>query len=428
MSETAKLVLGEQTVELPIIVGSEGEKAIDITKLRSTTGFITLDNGYMNTGSCTSDVTFLNGEKGILRYRGYKIEDLAAKSNFIETSYLLVNGELPTARQLEFFKEKITSFATLPNGITRMLDTFPRDAHPMGVLSSTVSALSAYYPDFLEPNMTDTEKDRMVAQLMAQVKVIMAYFYRRTKGEDPVRSHPSFGYCADFINMMHYKPGYEVDHEVAKALNVLLILHADHEQNCSASTVRMVGSSNANIFATISAGIDALWGPLHGGANQAVLEMLETIKKNGGDYKKFIKKAKDKNDSFKLMGFGHRVYKNFDPRANIIKVACDTVLAKLGVKDPLLDIAKGLEEEARSDSYFVERNLYPNVDFYSGIIYRALGIPTNMFTAMFVLGRLPGWLAQWKEQVGSPTTKICRPRQIYTGPLTREYTAIEQRK
>lgn len=428
MSQTAKLVLGEQTIELPIVEGTEGEKAVDITKLRSQTGYITIDNGYMNTGSCTSDVTFLNGEKGILRYRGYKIEDLAEKSNFIETSYLLVNGELPTKRQLDFFNEKITSFATLPNGITRMLDTFPRDAHPMGVLSASVAALSAYYPDFLEPNLSDSEKDRMVAQLMAQVKVIMAYFYRRTRSEDPVRSHPSFGYCADFLNMLHYKPGYEVDHEVAKALNVLLILHADHEQNCSASTVRMVGSSNANIFATISAGIDALWGPLHGGANQAVLEMLEVIKKNGGDYKKFIKKAKDKNDSFKLMGFGHRVYKNFDPRANIIKKACDTVLDKLGVQDPLLDIAKGLEAEARSDSYFVERNLYPNVDFYSGIIYRAIGIPTNMFTAMFVLGRLPGWLAQWKEQVGSPTAKICRPRQIYTGPNVRDYMTIDQRK
>ena len=428
MSETAKLTLGEQTIELPIVEGTEGEKAVDITKLRSQTGYITLDNGYMNTGSCTSDITFLNGEKGILRYRGYKIEDLAEKSNFIETSYLLINGELPTKRQLDFFNEKITSFATLPNGITRMLDTFPRDAHPMGVLSASVAALSAYYPDFLEPNLSESDKERMVAQLMAQVKVIMAYFYRRTRTEDPVRSHPSFGYCADFLNMLHYKPGYEVDHEVAKALNVLLILHADHEQNCSASTVRMVGSSNANIFATISAGIDALWGPLHGGANQAVLEMLDVIKKNGGDYKKFIKKAKDKNDSFKLMGFGHRVYKNFDPRANIIKKACDTVLDKLGVQDPLLDIAKGLEAEARSDSYFVERNLYPNVDFYSGIIYRAIGIPTNMFTAMFVLGRLPGWLSQWKEQVDSPTAKICRPRQIYTGPNVRDYATIDTRK
>jgi len=428
MSDTAQLNLGEKTIELPIVTGSEGERAIDITKLRSQTGFITIDNGYMNTGSCTSDITFLNGEKGILRYRGYKIEDLAEHSNFIETSYLLVNGVLPTKRQLDFFNEKIVSFATLPKGITNMLDTFPRDAHPMGVLSSGIAALSAYYPDFLDHDLSDSEKDRAVAQLMAQVKVMMAYFYRRAKGEDPVRSHPSLGYCADFMNMIQYKPGYEVDHEVAKALNVLLILHADHEQNCSASTVRMVGSSNANIFATISAGVDALWGPLHGGANQAVIEMLETIKKNGGDYKKFIKKAKDKNDSFKLMGFGHRVYKNFDPRANIIKKACDTVLSKLGVQDPMLDIAKGLEEEARSDSYFVERNLYPNVDFYSGIIYRALGIPTNMFTAMFVLGRLPGWLAQWKEQVGSPTAKICRPRQIYTGPTVRDYVKVEERK
>ena len=300
----------------------------------------------------------------------------------------------------------------------------------MGVLSSAVAALSGYYPDFLKPGLTEADKQRCLAQLMAQVKVMMAYFYRRLRHEKPVRSHPSFGYCADFLNMLFFKQGLNEDgpdHDVARALNTLLILHADHEQNCSASTVRMVGSSQANIFATISSGIDALWGPLHGGANQAVLEMLEEIDRAGGDYKNFLEKAKDKEDPFKLMGFGHRVYKNFDPRATIIKKACDTVLNKLGIQDPLLDIAKGLEEEALKDQYFVDRKLYPNVDFYSGIIYRALGIPTTMFTAMFVLGRLPGWLAQWKEYTDTPGAKISRPRQIYTGKNARDYVPVNKR-
>ena len=427
MGEIVKIEVQGKTYEYPVLTGSEGEKGIDIGTLRADTGHITLDNGLVNTGSCTSTVTFLNGEEGVLHYRGYPIEQLAEGSNFIEVAYLLTKNKLPNTRTLDFFHEKIIAFATLPDGITKLLDTFPRDAHPMGVLSSTVAALSAYYPEFLVPHLDKTQTERAIAQLMAQVKVIMAYFYRRSVGQTPVRSHPSLGYCADFLNMMFYKAGHQVDDAVARALNQLLILHADHEQNCSASTVRMVGSSYSNIFATISAGINALWGPLHGGANEAVLAMIENIHRDGGGYKKFIEKAKDKNDSFRLMGFGHRVYKNFDPRAKIIKGACDTVLAKLGVDDPFLEIAMGLEEAARSDEYFIERHLYPNVDFYSGIVYRALGIPTSMFTAMFALGRLPGWLAQWREQREMPDGRIYRPRQIYTGEAKRDFIPIGKR-
>ena len=425
--ESVSVRIGGEDHEFPVVVGAEGERAIDISDLRARTGHITLDNGFVNTGSCTSEVTFLDGEEGVLRYRGYPIEQLAERSNFIEVAFLLTKNRLPTPRTLDFFHEKIISFATLPDGITRLLDTFPPTAHPMGVLSSTVSALSAYYPEFLDVEFDKTQKERVIAQMMAQVKVIMAYFYRRSRRETPVRSHPSLGYCADFMNMMFYKPGYQVDHEVAKALNKLLILHADHEQNCSTSTVRVVCSSHSNIFATIASGIGALWGPLHGGANQAVLEMIEDIHRDGGGYKKFIDKAKDKNDSFRLMGFGHRVYKNFDPRAKIIKQACDTVLARLGIDDPFLEIARGLEEAARSDDYFIERHLYPNVDFYSGIMYRALDIPKSMFTAMFALGRLPGWLAQWREQREMPGGRISRPRQIYTGATKRDFIPIDKR-
>jgi citrate synthase len=427
MTDVAKLDLGDKTIDLPIITGSEGEKGVDITALRGTTGYITLDNGYMNTGSCKSGITFLNGEKGILRYRGYPIEQLAENSSFLEVSYLLKFGELPAKKDLDFFEEKITSFATRPEGITTMLDQFPKDAHPMAVMSAATAALAGFYPEFLKTPLTDVQRDRAFAQLLAQLKIIAAYFYRRSVGKEPRRSHPSLGYTKDFLNMMFYERGKEIDDEVAKALDILFILHADHEQNCSASTVRMVGSSGANVFATISAGIDALWGPLHGGANQSVLEMLEEIQAAGGDYKQFLEKAKDKNDSFRLMGFGHRVYKNFDPRATIIKKQCDIILDKLNIQDPLLDIARGLETEARKDDYFVSRNLYPNVDFYSGIIYKALGIPTEMFTVMFVLGRLPGWLAQWKEMREDPTSKICRPRQIYTGATNREYTTLNKR-
>lgn len=424
MSDNAKLEIKGKVYELPMITGSEGEVAIDITTLRSSTGVVTLDNGYMNTGSCKSAVTFLDGEKGILRYRGYPIEQLAEKSSFIETSYLLYNGELPNKAQLDEFYAKISTYSSLPSGVKNILNQFPANSHPMGVLSATVSALSCFYPEFLNSEATEEMKKKAMYQLMGQLKIIMATFYRKTIGKDPVDSNPSLGFSKDFLNMMYDK---EVDEDVANALDILLILHADHEQNCSASTVRVVGSSQANVFASVAAGIDALWGQLHGGANQAVLEMLEEIRKAGGDHKKFLEKAKDKNDPFKLMGFGHRVYKNFDPRARIIKKACDTVLTKLNVHDPLLDIARGLEEEALKDEYFVQRNLYPNVDFYSGIIYKALGIPTNMFTAMFALGRLPGWLSQWKELREDKTGKIARPRQIYVGANERNYVDLKNR-
>lgn len=427
MSQVAKLEVDGKIYELPMITGSEGERAIDITKLRSQSGVITIDNGFMNTGSCQSAITFLDGEKGILRYRGYPIEQLAQKSNFSEVSYLLNEGELPTSDALKAFEKQTAEFSTLPAGISQMLDQFPPNAHPMGVLSAGISALSAFYPDYLNPEPTLEMQRKALPHLMGQVKTMMAHFYRRSNGQDPVRSNNSLSYAGDFLHLMFSKKGSEVDPDVARALDVLLILHADHEQNCSTSTVRVVGSSQATVFATMSAGVDALWGQLHGGANQAVLEMLEAIQKDGGGYKRFLERAKDKSDSFKLMGFGHRVYKNFDPRAKIIKQACDTVLEKLGVHDPLLDIARGLEEEALKDPYFVERNLYPNVDFYSGVIYKALGIPTNMFTAMFVLGRLPGWLAQWRELRATAGVKIARPRQIYIGATERPYVDITKR-
>jgi citrate synthase len=425
MSDKAKLVLGDKTFELPIFTGSEGEKSIDITKLRAETGYVTLDTGYMNTGACTSAITFLNGEKGILKYRGYSIEEIAEKSSFLEASYLVFYGKLPTAEELKKFESKIASYDDVPEGMKAMIKAFPKNAHPMAVLSSNLVALSAFYPDLQAQDLTPAQKDESIAQLMGQLKVMAAYAYRHSVGKEFVKSNKNLGYCSDFIHMMTGDD--KVAPEVAKALDILLILHVDHEQNCSTSTVRMVGSSKANIFATISAGVDALWGPLHGGANQAVLEMLEEIKNSGKSYQDFLKEVKDKNSGSRLMGFGHRVYKNFDPRAKIIKVACDTVLAKLGVQDPLLDIAKGLEQEALKDPYFVERKLYPNVDFYSGIIYRALGIPTNMFTVMFAMGRLPGWMSQWKEMVESPGFKICRPRQIYTGDTKNTYKDIKSR-
>jgi citrate synthase len=424
MSDNAKLEVNGKVIELPVTIGSEQEVAIDISTLRPTSGIITLDHGFANTGSCRSAITFLDGEKGVLRYRGYPIEQLAQNSSFLEVSYLLYNGELPTKEQLDKFTAEVGRSAKLPEGAKNILAQFPANAHPMGVVSSTVSALSGFYPEFLNPQATEEIKTKAITQLMAQVKIIMASFYRKTIGKESIQSNPSLGYSKDFLNMMFDK---EVDDEVAKALDILLILHADHEQNCSASTVRVVGSSHANVFASISAGIDALWGQLHGGANQAVLEMLESINKDGGDHHKFLNKAKDKSDPFRLMGFGHRVYKNFDPRAKIIKGACDTILEKLNVQDPLLDIAKGLEEEALKDEYFVKRNLYPNVDFYSGIIYKALGIPTNMFTAMFVLGRLPGWLSQWRELREDKDSRIARPRQIYIGENERDYKKITER-
>lgn len=428
-NETAQLSIDGKVLELPIIVGTENEKGLDISKLRSQTGVVTVDNGFVNTASCKSAVTFLNGEEGILKYRGYKIEDLAEKSNFIEVAYLLIYGELPTRNQLDWFQEKINSFSETKGEVKEILKKFPKDAHPMGVLSAALSSLSAFYPEYLDQDLSKEKKDAIIAQLMAQVKNISAYFYRISQGLDLVDAKPNqMDYCSDFLNMMYGgDDSYKVDPEVAKAINTLLILHADHEQNCSASTVRLVGSSKANLYASISAGVGALWGPLHGGANQAVIEMLMEIQRDGGDYKKFLDKAKDKNDPFRLMGFGHRVYKNFDPRARIIKKACDTILSKLSINDPLLDIAKGLEEEALKDQYFVDRKLYPNVDFYSGIIYKALNIPTNMFTVMFALGRLPGWVAQWKEMIESSDMKIGRPRQIFTGETDLEYKSIDKR-
>lgn len=425
MSEKVKLQFNDKTIELPIFEGTEGEKAIDITKLRAETGYVTLDSGYMNTGACTSSITFLNGEKGILKYRGFSIEELAEKSSFLETSYLVFYGNLPSAEEMEKFKAKIASYNDVPEGLKNMIRSFPKDAHPMAVLSSNMVSLSAFYQDLCVQDLSGDQKDEVFAQMMAQLKIAAAYAYRHSQGLDFIPSDKNLDYCSDFIYMM--TGNKEVSPEVAKALDVLLILHVDHEQNCSTSSVRMVGSSKANVFATISAGVDALWGPLHGGANQAVLEMLESIKNSGKDYHQFLDEVKDKNSSSRLMGFGHRVYKNFDPRAKIIKKACDTVLTTLGVQDPLLDIAKGLEEVALKDEYFVSRKLYPNVDFYSGIIYRALGIPTNMFTVMFAMGRLPGWLSQWKEMVEQKGFKICRPRQIYTGYTSHNYTDISSR-
>ncbi|NRA64352.1 MAG: citrate synthase [Pseudobacteriovorax sp.] len=426
-NETAELQVQGKSIELPVVVGSEGEVGIDISRLRAETRAVTIDNGFVNTASCFSGVTFLNGEEGVLKYRGYAIEELAEKSNFIEVAYLLIYGELPTITQLARFESSIKAGQETPEQVKQQIKLFPKDAHPMGVLSACLSSLSAYYPELLDQDLSADKKDRIIGQLVAQVRNLSAYFYRASQGKDFVNSDANLDYCTDFLNMMFEGQG-KIDPEVAKALNVLLILHADHEQNCSASTVRLVGSSKANLYASISAGVGALWGPLHGGANQAVIEMLQEIDKDGGDYKKFLDKAKDKNDSFRLMGFGHRVYKNFDPRARIIKKACDTVLTKLDIKDPLLDIAKGLEEEALKDPYFVDRKLYPNVDFYSGIIYKALNIPTNMFTVMFALGRMPGWIAQWKEMIESPSMKIGRPRQIYTGETDLEYQAISDRK
>lgn len=430
MSSQAKATLSYagKTIELPVTGGTEGEFCVDIGELRNQTGLITMDNGFMNTGSCYSAITFLDGDEGTLNYRGYPIDQIAQHSNFVEVSYLLIHGNLPSAAELKRFNNLISSFDTLPEGIIKLIQSFPKTAHPMSIISAAVVALSGHYGEYAEKIPTGADQEKLMCQLLGQLKIISAYTYRYQEGLPFIPSDKSLDYCTDFLHMMfaeNIKPA--VKNIVSKALDILLILHADHEQNCSTSTVRMVGSSKANMFATISAGIDALWGPLHGGANQKVIEMLETVHKDGGGYQKFVLKAKDKNDSFLLMGFGHRVYKNFDPRAKIIKRECDTVLASMGVKDPLLDIAKGLEAEALKDQYFVDRKLYPNVDFYSGIIYRAMGIPTDLFTVMFALGRLPGWLSQWKEMIENPAMRIARPRQIYTGPVNREYVPINKR-
>ncbi len=428
MSEKAILKVDGKEYELPVFVGSENEKAIDITKLRQLSGYVTIDSGYLNTGACTSAITFLDGELGILRYRGIPIEELAAKSTFTEVAYLLIYGKLPSDKQLVEWNGAITKHTMIHEDLKRLFGGFPKDGHPMAIMSCMMGCLSTYYQDSYDP-LNEEHRQISIIRLLAKFPTIAAFAYKKSLGQPTIHPLNDLDYCANFMNMMFSVPAesYHVDKEVVAALNLLLILHADHEQNCSTSTVRLVGSSLANLYGAISAGILALWGPRHGGANQEVLEMLEGIKQSGLPVKKIIEQAKDKNSSFRLSGFGHRVYKNFDPRAKIIKVACDKVLNKLGIKDPLLDIAKELEEAALNDPYFVERKLYPNVDFYSGIIYRALGIPTNMFTVMFAMGRLPGWIAQWKEMIEDPGMKIGRPRQIYTGEKNTTYDSAKKK-
>lgn len=427
MSKTATIEIDGKKIELPLVRGTENEVAIDIAKLRAQSGLITIDPGYKNTGSCESAITFLDGEKGILRYRGYSIEELAEDSSFLEVAYLVVFGELPTKSELEKFERTIQKHSLVHEEMKTIIDGFPKHAHPMGVLSSLTCALTAFNPRRV--NVED-ENDlyEAVCKIMAKFLVIATWTYRKIKGYPMNYYDNSKSYVENFIRLMFELPTgeYKVSPIVRNALDKLFILHADHEQNCSTSTVRMVGSAHAGLFASISSGVSALWGPLHGGANQAVLEMLEEIQNDGGDVEKYIAKAKDKNDPFRLMGFGHRVYKNFDPRAKIIKKAADEVLAELGVDDPILDIAKQLEKKALEDDYFVARNLYPNVDFYSGIIYRALGIPTEMFTVMFAIGRLPGWVAQWKEMRVNKEP-IGRPRQVYVGETERSYKPMNER-
>ena len=429
MSETAKISIEGKEFELPVITGSEGEKAIDISKLRSLSGYITIDPGFKNTGATTSGITFLDGELGILRHRGYDIEDLAANCSFLEVSYLILNGELPTAEELKAFETNISEHTLVNEGMEAMFKAFPTGSHPMGQLSSMISSLSLYYPKALNPNRPEESIQRTIIRLMAKMPTICAMIYKKSKGHPLVYPNNSLDYVTNYLNMSFGQvsdPNYKPDPVVVEAMNKLLILHADHEQNCSASTVRVVGSSQSNLYSSIAAGISALWGPLHGGANQEVLEMLEAIKNDGGDVQKYINKAKDKNDPFRLMGFGHRVYKNFDPRAKIIKKSADDVLAKLGVNDPILEIAKGLEVAALNDPYFVEKKLFPNVDFYSGIIYRALGLPTEFFTVLFALGRLPGWISQWQE-MRRDKQPIARPRQTYTGAAPREFVPLNKR-
>ena len=429
LKETAKLTLPKQTIELPMVCGTENENAIDISALRSQTSHITLDNGFMNSGACFSSITYIDGDKGILRYRGIPIEQLAEKASFIEVAYLLIYGDLPTYDQLKRFRVLLTQHAMIHEDMKRFFDNYPGSAHPMAILSSMVCSLSSYYPEVMR-EQTKEELDVTVARLISKVRTIAAFTYKKSVGQPFVYPKDDLSYCANFLNMMFSLPSraYVIDDDVVDAINLLLILHADHEQNCSTSTVRLVGSSQANIYASVSAGICALWGPLHGGANQEVIEMLQKIQKDGGDCQKYINLAKDKNSPFLLMGFGHRVYKNYDPRAAILKRTAEKVLKKLGVHDPLLEIAMKLEALALRDPYFVEKKLYPNVDFYSGIIYRAIGIPLNMFTVMFALGRLPGWIAHWKEMMEDPATKIGRPRQIYIGSNLRDYVPIDLRK
>ncbi|GAA3984415.1 citrate synthase [Mucilaginibacter dorajii] len=428
MSETAQLKIGDKTFELPVIEGTEGEKAIDISKLRDQSGYVTLDIGYKNTGATKSAITFLDGEKGILKYRGYSIEQLAENASFIEVAYLLIYGELPTEAQLTDFQYQVSRHTLVHEDMKKFFDGFPSKSHPMGQLSSLIGALAAFNPESLKQGLSTEEVNLEIMKLLAKMSTVVSWIYKKSLGHPVVYPQNKYDYVTNFLYMTFAErtEDYKVDRVVVDVMNKLLILHADHEQNCSTSTVRIVGSSDANLYASISAGISALWGPLHGGANQAVIEMLEKIKNDGGDTDKWIAKAKDKNDPFRLMGFGHRVYKNFDPRAKIIKKACDDILEKLGINDEVLEIAKKLEEVALKDPYFVERKLYPNVDFYSGIIYRALGFPTEMFTVLFALGRLPGWIAQWKEMKENKEP-IGRPRQIYTGTTDREYRDIKDR-
>ena len=430
MEKKATLILGDQTIELPIIEGTEGEKAIDIRQLRATTGYISYDPGFANTGSCSSSITFIDGEKGILRYRGIPIEQFDRENpDFIEVAFFVIFGKLPTKNELEGFKDKLRANEFLHEGMRHHFEGFPSTAPPMAMLSAMINTMSCFHPQLLKLD-DEASFEEAAARLISKIRTIAAYSYRQSRGMPSIYPIPALEYGANFLHMMFSLPSkpYLPVKEVEDAVNLLLILHADHEQNCSTSTVRMVGSSHANLFASCASGVCALWGPLHGGANLAVIEMLQEIQKGDLSPKQCLQLAKDKSSSFRLMGFGHRVYKNYDPRAKILKKTCDRLLKKLGIEDPLLRIAMELEAEALADNYFVERKLYPNVDFYSGIILRALGIPTNMFPVMFAIGRLPGWIAQWKEQLSTPGARISRPRQVYTGENEREYTPIKQRK
>jgi len=426
ITTTATLTYKDKTVSLPVLVGTEAEPAIDIRSLRAATGLVAFDPGFGNTGACRSAVTFIDGERGILRYRGYDIAELAEKSTFLEVAWLLLNGELPTRAELEGFRAELTQHSMLHENFRRFFEALPKDAHPMPVCAAAVAALATFYQD---PSPAGSALQDAIVRLLAKMPTLAACSYKHSIGQPFIYPTNKLDYTANFLHMMFATPcdDYAIDPVLARALDLLLILHADHEQNCSTSTVRVVGSSQANLFASVSAGISALWGPLHGGANQQVIEMLERIEADGGDVQKFVDRAKDKKDNSRLMGFGHRVYKNYDPRAAILRKACTDVLERLGVRSKQLDIAMRLEEIALADDYFVSHKLYPNVDFYSGIIYKALGIPVNMFTVMFALGRMPGWIAQWMEMRQDPDTRIARPRQIYTGATRREYTAIERR-
>ena len=429
MSERISLNIDGKKLDCPVIVGTEGEKAIDIAELRSATGYITMDPGFGNTGSCKSAITYLDGDKGVLRYRGIPIEQLAEKSTFVETAYLLIYGHLPTQKELDVFSSAFNEHSMIHEDMKNFFNAFSSSAHPMAILSAMVCSMSAYYPTMIKENPNKGDIDRIAVQLLSKVRTISAFSYKKSIGEPFVYPRHDLKYVPNFLNMMFSSPtkSYQIVDEVVQALRVLLILHADHEQNCSTSTVRLVGSSHANLYASISAGICALWGPLHGGANQAVIEMLQDIHADGGGVDKYVARAKDKASGFRLMGFGHRVYKNFDPRARIIKEKADELLNKLGIHDPLLDIAKRLEEAALKDEYFVSRKLYPNVDFYSGIILRTIGIPLRMFPVMFAIGRMPGWIAHWKEMIEDSATKIGRPSQIYTGEPKHNYVPIEKR-